>query len=260
MATRDEIVSKNASVPELTARMGDADPGVAFNAYRQLEFMVMAASASETSAEADALAAALATELNARKPPQTDDKGKEKPGDLKYSKDARNHLLQLISYVAGEAQAAAVAGCIGDLDLRDMARYALERIPGPQASQALIAALDKEVGPTFRVGIINSLARRGCQLSHQAIKRATGDANKPVRIAAVEALAWFPDISGDAYMVKMSKDECKDCRRRANIARVRLAGTLNKAGKEAEARKLYKRIASSDACEAQKEAAQMALK
>jgi type 1 glutamine amidotransferase/HEAT repeat protein len=69
----------------------------------------------------------------------------------------------------------------------DMARYALERIPGPEASQALLDALEKTTGKA-KVGIINSLGARGYRKVVKQLSPLISDSDKQVAEAALSAL------------------------------------------------------------------------
>lgn len=69
----------------------------------------------------------------------------------------------------------------------DMARYALERIPGPEAGQALLGALDKTSGKA-KVGIINSLGARGDRKAVQQLSPLISDGDKQVAEAALSSL------------------------------------------------------------------------
>jgi HEAT repeat protein len=108
--------------------------------------------------------------------------------------------------------------------------------------------------------VVNSLARRDWQSVMVPLQKATRDEQKRVRIAAVEALSNFPDASNEAFIVEMTKDECKRCQKRAHAARVALAYTLVKAGQKPVAKSIFQKIGSSDAPEAQKKAAKLGIK
>jgi hypothetical protein len=247
----------DVNVKELAKKMGDPELAVAHHAYRDLENVATRASAPGNGERAQ-VAAALAAELNARGAPRKDRKGKQVPGRLIHSTAVRNKLIRLMNYVAGDDEVPVLAGLIKDLDLREMVRFTLDRVPSDAATEALIQALD-EVGPDFRVGIIGGLAKRRGAHVEAALKKAAADEAKRVRIAAVEALACFADPSNDAIIAKATKADCRNCRARAHKARVRLAGTLAKAGNEAAARRIYNAIRQSDAGEPQKEAARIGL-
>jgi len=248
------------SIKELVGQLG-GDQEAAFRAYKAIEDIVTRASAPENDKERAAAAADLAAELNAKTEPEKDDKGKEKPPRLIHSARVRSKIARLLGYVAADKEVPALVEALDDLDVREMARFALDRSISPKTTEALINALEDQVGPDFRTGVVNALAKRGCARSLAALKKtAESDEDRPVRIAAVEALANFADPSNDALIAKAAKADCPKCRVRANKARMRLAETLCKAGDKSAARKIYKAICASDACPPQKKAAEMALK
>jgi hypothetical protein len=61
----------------------------------------------------------------------------------------------------------------------DMARYALERIPGPAADEALRQALGKTIG-TVKVGIINSIGNRGDEEAVGQLAELAGDSDQAI--------------------------------------------------------------------------------
>jgi HEAT repeat protein len=91
-------------------------------------------------------------------------------------------------------------------------------------------------------------------------KAAAEDPDDSVRMAAVEALAGYPEGSHDEIMVRAAKSELAEERRRAHVARLRLAHTLAAAGNKAAAARICQAVLKSDAPAAQKKAAQLALK
>ena len=68
-----------------------------------------------------------------------------------------------------------------------MARYALERIPAPQAAQAMRHALPKVSG-AMKAGVIGSLGVRRDAASVAAVAAALSDAN--LAVASAAACAW----------------------------------------------------------------------
>lgn len=72
-------------------------------------------------------------------------------------------------------------------DSTDPARYALERIPGGEADQALIAALDKTQGDVRR-GIVFSLGERKAAAAVPALVRLAGGKDAVLAADAVKAL------------------------------------------------------------------------
>jgi HEAT repeat protein len=247
-----------ASIAELAKKLNDGDPAVAHKAYRDIEDIATRASDPANDKRAD-VAAQLAEQLHARGEPKKDKNGNEKPGDLIHGKRARNQIMRLMAYVASAKEVPALESVLGDLDLREMARFALDRNTSKAATQALIKALETQVGPTFRAGVVNALGERSCKCSIPSLQKATEDPDREVRMAAIDALAKHPDPANDAFIAKAAKSKCCQTRKQANKARVRLAEALCKAGDKATAKKIYKAIATGDADCPQKKAAKMAL-
>ncbi len=73
--------------------------------------------------------------------------------------DARIAVSKPLSWIAGSESVKALAPFLTDPEKTDAARYVLERIPGEEASRALIEALDKAPAAVIP-GIISSLGHR----------------------------------------------------------------------------------------------------
>jgi hypothetical protein len=103
-----------------------------------------------------------------------------------YSDAARRFVCAELAVIGSAAAVPALAPLLSSDDLSHMARYALERIPGPEADQALRDALGKTRGRT-RVGIIHSTAaRRDARSVTQLARLLTGDPDEAA--AAARAL------------------------------------------------------------------------
>lgn len=81
-----------------------------------------------------------------------------------------------------------LAALLADPQMAHMARYALEAIPGPEAGQALIDALDAVSGK-FLAGVINSLGTRQEAAAAPALASRLRDASPEVARAAALALS-----------------------------------------------------------------------
>ena len=73
---------------------------------------------------------------------------------------AKQFVCKQLSLIGTEQSVAVLAKMLTDEKESDMARYALERIPGDSVDSALRGALGKTKGKT-QVGIINTIAVRG---------------------------------------------------------------------------------------------------
>jgi HEAT repeat protein len=244
---------------EMLKTLGSPDQATAYKAYQLLEMTALAYSAPDKQAPRQDMAAMLASELNATDPGGKDDKGKDKPPVQRYSMDVRRQIARLLGYVSGAAEVPALAAAMKELDLREEARCALDRNSSDEATDALLAALN-EMGPRFRVGVVNSLGNRKGDKAVKALQSLVNDEDREVRIAAADALAKIPDLTSDTVLVTLSKQECRCTRQAAHKARVRLAETLAKAGDKTAARKIFQSVRHSEADEPQKKAADIGLK
>lgn len=245
--------SINPMVGQWMRQMEDPDQASAFFAWQKLQQEVLGASRPGETEMCAELAKILAEALVARK---ENARGKDKRPRPLLSSRTRNYLARLLGYIPTDAVVPQLREVLGDLDIREMARFALESNPSPSATRALIGALDS-AGPVFRVGVVNSLAKRKGAEVVAALKEAAGDPQLEVRIAAIEGLAEFPAPSHDAVIQKSTQSESPEERRRAHIARTRLAETLRATGNKAAAERVCKAILASDAAEPQKKAARV---
>src|SRR5262245_44293482 len=72
------------------------------------------------------------------------------------SRDAKDFVCRKLMIIGSAASVATLASLLSDKDLAHMARFALERIPAPEAAQAMRDALPKLSG-SLKIGVIGSL-------------------------------------------------------------------------------------------------------
>ena len=103
------------------------------------------------------------------------------------SSEAARHFICYQLAIIGSADSVAVlAGLLSDESASHMARYALERIPGPEAEKALREALKTAKG-SAKVGVINSIGvRRDVRSVSQLSALLSGSAD--IAGAAAKAL------------------------------------------------------------------------
>lgn len=251
-----------------TLKKLDGNQVTAFQTYESLLDMARKATAPGKADDRKRIAAFLAAELNATDPAPKEEppKGKnnepvkEKPPVPRYSMSARSQIIQLLGIVAGDDEVPALVTASQELTLREPVRGSLDRMRGQAATDALLAALT-DVGPEYRVGVVNSLGVRGGKKVVQALQGLTDDVDNEVRLAAWDALARIPDAGSDAIIAAAAKCKCPVARLGANKARVRLAETLARSGDKAAARRIYEDIRRSDTvAPAQKQAAEIGIK
>jgi HEAT repeat protein len=131
-----------------------------------------------------------------------------------------------------------------DSDNSHMARYALERIPAPEAAQALRDALPQLDGE-LKIGVIGSLGARGDEESVPALAGLVGDADASVARAAAIALGAIgtPKAAQALAHAQPNSDEAKLDTTDASLA---CAEGLLAAGDKAAALAIYKGFAGAD--------------
>jgi type 1 glutamine amidotransferase/HEAT repeat protein len=104
----------------------------------------------------------------------------------------KQYVCRELSIIGTEQSVATLAGMLADEETSDMARYALERIPGSAVDEALRGALRKAKG-NARIGIINSLGQRRDKRAVRNLSRILGRPNQEAAIAAAAALGQIAD-------------------------------------------------------------------
>lgn len=104
--------------------------------------------------------------------------------------EAGEFLMKQLAVIGGEKEVPALAALLSDERLSFMARYALERIPAPAASQALREALSRsaEKGGKLAAGLANSLGNRRDPESVPALAALLAAADRELACAAAAAL------------------------------------------------------------------------
>ena len=158
------------------------------------------------------------------------------------SRDAKDFVCRKLMVIGTAQSVPILAGLLPDKDLSHMARYALERIPAPEAAQALRDALAKVSGAT-QVGVIGSLGVRRDTASVPALAALLNNADASVARAAAIALG---DI-GTAEAAKAladGKPTAPEAVQAATDARLACAEDLLAGGKKIEALAVYKSLSA----------------
>jgi HEAT repeat protein len=219
--TEDQVLER---IGKLSA---DEQP-VAHRAYYELEAACYGAMNAANAARHAELAAILGEEVAAMvtPPPPADDPNRKMEPRPKYDRRTRNTLLQ-------------------DIELRECGRKALQRIPGNAAVDALIEDFNHSVGTRYRIGVLNTLAIRGTANALLTIRQAINENEPELQMAAIDALAKFPEPSHDETLEKAAKCEDPRVRFHAIAARFKLAEVLSEAGKKNAAKAIYRSLAKS---------------
>ncbi len=110
--------------------------------------------------------------------------------DRQTTVECQQIICWQLSVVGGAAEVPALAKRLGDQNLGFHARFALERIPGPESLAALREAL-KTVPGKLKAGLIGSLAARRDAESVPALAAAVVDSDALVAGSAIDALGMI---------------------------------------------------------------------
>ena len=153
----------------------------------------------------------------------------------------KQFVCRELSLIGTEQSAPVLAGMLADEEASDMARYALERIPGSAVDQALRGAVRKARG-NARIGIINSLGQRRDAGAVRMLGRALGRPNEDVAIAAAAALGQIANAEATEAL-KKAKDEATGKLQRVILdAYLKCADRLVADGRKAQALAIYKEL------------------
>lgn len=161
------------------------------------------------------------------------------------SRACKESVCRKLALIGTAAAVPALAPLLADGDNSHMARFALERIPAPEAGAALRSALGT-VGGNLRIGMLSSL---GARRDAAAVPMIAGllSAGGTTAVAAATALGAIQ--TPDAIAALATADPLAgDAVARAIVdARLACAEGLLRQGKRAEARALYDHLATAAA-------------
>lgn len=158
---------------------------------------------------------------------------------------ARSFICRKLSRIGSPASVAALAEHPTDDELSHMARYALERIPGPEATTALREGLNSTTG-RLRIGVINSLGVRRDAGSTTRLAALLDDPTPEVAEASASALGAIGSSEAARALVRFQEKAPASLQVAAADAVLVCAGRLRDAGREKEAHELYEALSSPD--------------
>lgn len=158
---------------------------------------------------------------------------------------ARQFACRKLSLIGTVESVDALAPMLTDEKYSDMARYALERIPGSAVDEALRDALPKAPGKA-KVGIINTLAVRGDKKAVPQIAKLIDDSDQMVAAAAVAALGQIGDAAAAGTLKKAVAGTTGALRNHVLDAYLKCADRIAGDGKKTEAFAIYQKIYTSE--------------
>jgi HEAT repeat protein len=159
------------------------------------------------------------------------------------TRDAKDYTCRQLRLVGTKECVPALASLLPQEENSHMARFALERIPAPEATTALREALSK-VSPALQVGVISSLGVRKDAESVSALAALLAAADIAVARAAAFALG---DISTEeASKALAAAKPAEGLKSATTDASLSCAQALLAGGKKTEALMIYKGLAGDD--------------
>lgn len=165
---------------------------------------------------------------------------------------AKDAVCRALRTIGTAAAVPALAALLSDEKLSHMARYALERIPAPEAGKALAEALPK-VGGKLRIGVASSLGARREEAAVELLQTSLSDSDPAVARSAALALGGIGSPAANQVLAAAkagagTKDAIAD-------SLLECAENLLAAGKKAEAKAAYEKILGDNPSKAVKIAA-----
>jgi HEAT repeat protein len=157
------------------------------------------------------------------------------------SRAAKDFVCRKLTVIGTAESAPALAGLLTDKDLSHMARYALERMPAPEAAQAMREVLPK-VNGAVKAGVIGSLGVRRDAASVKALAAALLDADAAVAGAAACALGNIAAPEAAKVLGEFAPKAPEGVKPAAADACLACAERLLADGKKAEATALYQSL------------------
>ncbi len=159
---------------------------------------------------------------------------------------AKDFACRQLAIIGTADEVPALAPLLADEQLSHMARYALERIPGPEAEEALRQALRKVQGKLL-VGVINSLGARRMVAAVDDLASLLSSDDPAVAQAAAAALGKIgPSALGPLEQAWTQPSTPVPVRTAVADALLRCAEGLLAEGKRDEAAAVYDRLIRAD--------------
>ena len=153
----------------------------------------------------------------------------------------KQFVCRQLSIIGTEQSVSALAKMLTNEEYSDMARYALERIPGSAVDVALREALPKASGKA-KVGIINSLGERSDSKVVPALDKLVYETEPMIAEAAISALGKIASAEATEVLSK-AKDKVSDKLKVVALdAYLKCADQLVAAGKKPQALAIYKEL------------------
>jgi HEAT repeat protein len=161
------------------------------------------------------------------------------------SRAAKDFVCRKLSLIGTAESVPALAGLLPDAKLSHMARYALERMPSPEAVTAMRDSLPKVKG-RVKVGVINSLGVRRDAKSLSALVALLKDSDKETVAAAAAALGSIGNAEAAKALGALQAKAPKGLKLAVADAQLTCAERLLADGKKAQAMAIYNALRKAE--------------
>jgi HEAT repeat protein len=161
------------------------------------------------------------------------------------SRSAKDFICRTLKTMGTSESVPALAKLLPDEDLSHMARFALERIPAPEAAAAMRDALPR-LSDTLKVGAIGSLGVRRDAASVATLAGSLLDTDTSIASAAAHALGTIGNAEAGQALVEGAKKAAEDTKPAIADACLMCAERLLAQGEKSSALQLYKSLSGAD--------------
>lgn len=154
----------------------------------------------------------------------------------------KDFICRQLSLIGSGNSVPVLAGMLRGTETFEMARYALERIPGDAVDQALREALPAVSSTAWKVGIINTLGNRGDPASVTFLENLSAGSESDLADAALTALATIGSAPACAVVVDAAAKETGELRPAVAEADLICADRLARGGDRSGAIAIYRRL------------------
>jgi HEAT repeat protein len=158
---------------------------------------------------------------------------------------AKDVACRQLSLIGSADSVPTIAALLTDKELSHMARYALERMPCPEAVKAMRDAVPKTEG-LLKVGVINSLGVRRDAESVGTMVKLLDDSDPEIVAAAAAALGSIGNSEAAKALSAFQKKAPEPLQLPAADAYLTCAERLLADGKKAEAMLIYKALSKAE--------------
>ncbi len=157
----------------------------------------------------------------------------------------KQFICRQLSIIGTEKSVPVLGKMLTGEETSDMARYALERIPGSAVDAALRAALSKTSGKT-KVGIINSLGHRRDERAVGSLSSLVSSSDSMVADAAAAALGRIANSQATAALAKAKDGATGRVRMTVLDAYLKCADRLLGEGRKTQAIAIYDELTKKE--------------